>query len=48
LGSERTRTELGEGEALLIVSLRDPPPLLDEVALHIPNQGHRPTEAERP
>ena len=48
LGGQRTRAELGEGQSLLVVSLGDPGSLLDEVTLHIPDERHWTTKAERP
>jgi hypothetical protein len=48
LGSQRAGHELGERESLFVIGLGNPPAPLDQVAVHVPDQGHGTAEAERP
>jgi hypothetical protein len=45
LSRERPRCELRKGESLLVVLERDPATALDEVALHVADEGYRASEA---
>ena len=40
LGGQRPEHELGQGQALLVIRLGDPPPPLDQVAVHVADEGH--------
>ena len=46
LGGEGPGGELREGQALEVVLLGEPRAALDEIALHVADERHRPAEAE--
>ena len=48
LRSKRSRHELGEGQAFLVIRLRDPFPLLDEIPVHVTHERDRASEADGP
>jgi hypothetical protein len=46
-GGQRSRRKLRQGQAVLIVCFGDPVALLDEIAMHISDQGNGTTKTER-
>src|SRR5262245_59818469 len=46
LRGERARHQLRERQAFLVVRLRDPLPVLDQVPVHVAHKRHRPAEPD--